>query len=314
MSGYARRQRERAGFIGRSLTTRLVRRPGKPDDVVIIAGTGRSGTTWLAELVNYAHDYRYCFEPFDSGRAPHLPDLASRYIRCEEDDEALIGPVRNLLDGRVFHRRIDLYNPPSLLPRRNLLIKDIHANLALGWIQRHFPQVRIAFIIRHPAAVAYSRARLGWTPSLERFTNQPDLVSDYLTPYMKSIADSRDEFEMHVTMWCIEHLVAIGQLDFATACVTRYEDLLDRPEDELPRVFSHIGAQFDPRVLDVLARPSHTNWNNTRFYTTRTASEAAPLIEKRQAESAHRIMTAFGLSNLYDADGRPTPGPAAPSA
>ena len=33
-------------------------------NVVFISGVGRSGTTWLTELINYNHRYRILFEPF----------------------------------------------------------------------------------------------------------------------------------------------------------------------------------------------------------------------------------------------------------
>ena len=38
---------------------------GKGDhrDAVFLAGSGRSGTTWLSEVINYKGGYRYVFEP-----------------------------------------------------------------------------------------------------------------------------------------------------------------------------------------------------------------------------------------------------------
>ena len=35
-----------------------------PSNTVLIAGSGRSGTTWLSEILNYNNDYRSIFEPF----------------------------------------------------------------------------------------------------------------------------------------------------------------------------------------------------------------------------------------------------------
>ena len=35
------------------------------DDVVLISGSGRSGTSWLANICNYKNDFRYIFEPLN---------------------------------------------------------------------------------------------------------------------------------------------------------------------------------------------------------------------------------------------------------
>ena len=32
---------------------------------VFLAGSGRSGTTWLSEIINHRRGYRYVFEPFN---------------------------------------------------------------------------------------------------------------------------------------------------------------------------------------------------------------------------------------------------------
>jgi hypothetical protein len=35
-------------------------------NTIFLAGTGRSGTTWLSNIINYKNEYRYMFEPFQS--------------------------------------------------------------------------------------------------------------------------------------------------------------------------------------------------------------------------------------------------------
>src|SRR5579872_7287496 len=43
-----------------------------PQHAVLIAGSGRSGTTWLAQVVNHDHSYRYYHEPFGPAVSPAL--------------------------------------------------------------------------------------------------------------------------------------------------------------------------------------------------------------------------------------------------
>ena len=32
-------------------------------NTIVLAGSGRGGTTWIAEIINYANEYRFIFEP-----------------------------------------------------------------------------------------------------------------------------------------------------------------------------------------------------------------------------------------------------------
>ena len=58
-------------------------RAGGPERTVLLAGSGRSGTTWLAELLTDART-RLLFEPLHPVRGP-FPDLGvRRYARPRE--------------------------------------------------------------------------------------------------------------------------------------------------------------------------------------------------------------------------------------
>lgn len=49
---------------------------------VLIAGTGRSGTTWLSGLVNHDRRYRDVFEPFNPGKVEAFRGFRSKqYLR-----------------------------------------------------------------------------------------------------------------------------------------------------------------------------------------------------------------------------------------
>src|SRR5262245_3197724 len=60
--------------LRRNLGTRRLRRlvcreilfdsTGEIRDAALVSGTRRSGTTWLADVINFDNHYRYMFEPF----------------------------------------------------------------------------------------------------------------------------------------------------------------------------------------------------------------------------------------------------------
>ena len=41
---------------------------------IFIAGIGRSGTTWVAETINYFNEFRILFEPFFPAKTKQLKD------------------------------------------------------------------------------------------------------------------------------------------------------------------------------------------------------------------------------------------------
>ena len=43
---------------------------------VFLAGSGRSGTTWLSEIINHRRGYRYVFEPFNPSQRSALSGIS----------------------------------------------------------------------------------------------------------------------------------------------------------------------------------------------------------------------------------------------
>lgn len=128
-------------------------------EVVWIVGDGRSGTTWLSEIVNHGKRYRDMFEPFHplAGRQMNGMDFF-KYLQAECDDDVFYRLARKVFTGELQNSRVDAQNNRHLY--EGLLIKDIFANLILGWAHNRFPDVKKIFLLRHPFAVALSKRRL----------------------------------------------------------------------------------------------------------------------------------------------------------
>ena len=55
---------------------------------VLLAGTGRSGTTWVSEIINHRNEYRYVFEPFNHQKLRIAqPFGPKRYLRPDDAGE-----------------------------------------------------------------------------------------------------------------------------------------------------------------------------------------------------------------------------------
>jgi hypothetical protein len=278
---------------------------------IFLCGPGRSGTTWLASLLNYDNAYRYLYEPFNRDQVQQCRHFFARqYLNPANDDPLFLEPSRTILTGKIRNAWIDQYNKRSLPPCR--LVKDVRSSLMLKWIRRHFPEMPIIFLMRHPCAVALSRAQRA--PMAERkrmFLDQSALVSDHLTPFVDLIEASSTPFERHLVAWCIENYVPLKQLRKGDVYLVYYELLCVDPAKELSRLFSFIGRPFSEAVLALVRQPSVTSRpiQSNQFLSGQDAVEAwTRRISADQISAYQRIASAFGLYEIYGSNTFPDAG------
>jgi hypothetical protein len=131
------------------------------ENAVFLAGVGRSGTTWIANIINYNREYRFIHEPFNPNRVRLVRAFQyKQYLRPENREPRYLEPAKAVLSGRMRNRWTDTANKKIFARKR--LIKDIRANLLLKWIHSNFPGIPIILLFRHPCAVANSWMKLGW--------------------------------------------------------------------------------------------------------------------------------------------------------
>lgn len=281
---------------------------GDHRDAVFVAGSGRSGTSWLSEVINHDRDYRYVFEPFNPYEVPLArPFGYRRYIRPGESRPELWERARGIVSGGVrgpwtdrFHRRF---------VARKRLIKDIRANLFLGWLAESFPQMPVIFILRHPCAVALSKTRLGWKSRLEEFLEQPGLVRDFLAPVAGEMRSASTEFERHLFAWCVESLVPLtqlGQLGPDRAHLVLYENLCESPEAELRGLSDYLGPGPRDVPLEALRMPSALSRPGSAVLAGRDPVRSwREELDDDQVLRAIEILGYFGLDRIYGASPMP---------
>jgi Sulfotransferase family len=272
---------------------------------VLVAGTGRSGTTWLEDIINFRHDHRILFEPFHSKEVPSLSHWHYRqYLRPAETAERFRAPARRILSGRIRNAWVDQFNTKHFVSKR--LVKDIRANLLLGWIHEQFPEIPIVLLIRHPCAVASSKLALGWSTHLADFTSQPDLVEDHLQPFLPVLESARDDFDRHVLLWCVENLIPLRQFADGEIHVCFYEQLCAQPDREARSLCTYLRRDFDPASLASLSRPSALSKQHSAILNGGDLLNAwRKHIAPSQVERAIDLLSAFGLDKIYDGSSMP---------
>ena len=274
-------------------------------DSVFLAGSGRGGTTWVSEIINYTGEYRYVFEPFHPGKVDICKNFRSKqYLRPDDGREEYLAPARVVLTGGLRSRWTDRFHRKFVARRR--LIKDIRANLLLGWMHANFPGMPIILLLRHPCAVVASRLALGWKDNLSDTMGQDDLVEDFLRPVEPEIRDARDAFERHLFLWCIENYVPLRQFAPGEIHLAFYENFLVHPDEEIDRLFSFLGEDFDERVYRTLKRASPLS--------RKDAGSEAPSVDAwrrhltgARLERTTEILSLFGLQHVYGEGAMPDP-------
>jgi Sulfotransferase domain len=273
---------------------------------VYIAGTGRSGTTWLSDLVNYRNQYRQIFEPFHPEGPVGSVFPRHLYLRPGSADSLRLSTAREVLSGNVRGRFVDRFNKRLISSRR--VIKDISSNLFLKWLHDHFPGLPIVLIMRHPCAVLRSQTKVDWEKMLDRMLRQELLVQDHLEPFVAELKGLRYAFEHHIAMWCIQNYVALRQFGPAEIHVTFYEHLCTKPEEEIRALMSYLGKPFDHRVLEAVGVASLMAHGHSAIFNGKALVDSwKDELTVAEVRRAIEIVAMFGLDAIYSEDPMPCP-------
>jgi len=293
----------------------LLDRAGDQRGTTWVVGGSRSGTTWIAEVLNHRNEYRYMWEPVTPRRVPMFARfLKGQYLRPDNQEPRYREPLTALITGQIRHPWVDHLNCNPAASRR--LIKDVYANLFAHWVNVNLPGIHTIFVIRHPLAVMTSRMDTApvrihgeFLPDLDRYLQQDDLLEDFLAPYEGVIRASRTPLEQYALWWCIESFVPLRQFEASQVHVLCYERLRWQPEQELPRLAAFLGREFDHRLLAKLQRPSRTAGFDGSL--ERGVDPATAWIRRWSHDDvrrAMRIVSMFGLDEIYTDDPTPRPG------
>jgi Sulfotransferase domain len=271
-----------------------------------ISGAGRSGTTWLAEIIASQIYGRIIFEPFylKVMKAAGLDPLG--YISRSAQNEPLLAYCRDVLSGRIRHEWTDR-QVKHTFPRYRV-VKEVRSNFFLRWFAENFPSVPILFIIRHPCAVVLSRMQFsriedGWDPDvdIDFYLSQRELVADFLSDKLEIIEKAQTAEERHAVYWCINNLVPLKQFHGDELNIVFYENLCVHPNIELHKIFQRINHQYDDLQFSrYVERPASTVLPSSAILTgedkmTRWRTVLSP----EQIQKVLSIVRAFGLDHLY---------------
>jgi Sulfotransferase family len=263
-------------------------------DTTLVVSTGRSGSTWVAEVLNHRNEYRLVFEPFRRERVRKARELRlGQYIDPSDQGHPLGPTIDALLAGRVRSWWTDRPNRRRIVSRR--IVKEIRITNLVPWIRARHPALRIVYAVRDPVGVAKSWLELGWGDNLDEFLAQEQLLAQFtnLTETISTIARSGDQFERLVLRWCLENAIPLKEESAPDVHRVVYDQLRTDPERELERLFAYLGKGVGDAYVAV-RKPSVT----ADFPRVRSV-----IITEAQRRQAREIAALFDLDGYTDAAG-----------
>lgn len=271
---------------------------GNIQKTILLAGSGRSGTTWVENLLNHDNSKRVIFEPFDIKRNRSISHWNPRqYLEADEAGTEYLEPLREILSGRFRSQWSDQFNKKIFASSR--LIKAIRANFLLPWIHRTYPDLPIVFLMRHPCAVAHSRIQMGWEASLLSYQSQDALMGGVLNPFRSLLSQEFDEFEKHILVWCVENYVPLTLMEPGSMHVVFYEDLVRQKEIEA--LFKAVGESA-PHLDELeMNKPSALSRHDSSINQGEDMLRSwTKKVSDDQIEKAMKLLAEFGLDKVYN--------------
>ena len=285
--------------------------------VVLVAGSARSGTTWVAECVAGAIDAHLIFEPFvvdERGRPAvlsrtpwHEPVLrlgCSQYLPRAGADAPWSDAVERILSGSLTHHWNMLPVAPGIYRRR--VIKAVRANLLLAHVAERWPRVPILWLQRHPLEVVNSQLRMCHETQWEfdwradHVLRQPTLMRDWLQPFEPQIRGAESLVERLAVRWSVENYVAHVQTRALPSVVRLSFHALRAdaaPWKAIAELLGRLLLGREPKLDGREAPPS--------FTARRAADEiddpaSLDYLSDSEQDCVMQVVRGFGLEELVD--------------
>jgi hypothetical protein len=188
--------------------------------------------------------------------------------------------------------------PARRLPGGTVLVKSVHAALALDWIASRW-QPRVLIVVRHPLNVIASWGQLGWGGL--RIDRHPLVQERYVRPLGITPLEPGCS-HLAVVTWQIALLTVALRAAAARHPewhVVSHEDLCAAPEDAFRHLCTTVGLGWTDAAQRFLAASNRPGTGTTTF---RVAADQPDRWRRRldpaQVDEVRRVLAGFPLADL----------------
>lgn len=292
------------------------------EDTVVIAGTERSGTTWLFELLAQMEGYRALHEPLTGNPfAQHHGFEVRNTIDPLDRPAVKTEYMRNVLRGVVpqpscwrFSSKQNVQRAVDFFRERKVVVKFVRANRMLMWLGQTFSPRGIIFIVRHPCAVVASMkhfARFKPDELRRDFGEDPvrQAVQETLPTAMynryQDILTSIDSYVgVLAALWCLDHVIPfhhhLKEGQRPPWHLVSYEEMVLDPLKVIQTFETHLGLPVDEGIRRRVRDESSSVWKSQLLEPQAQVEKWKTKLSRDEIDDVLAIVRAFGLDNLYD--------------
>ena len=216
----------------------------RPENVVWIFGSGRTGSTWLSEMMGSLADHTRWHEPLVGYLFGHAYQERGKSRR--DDRHFIFGGDRRIWLSSIRSFVLDQATArfPERLDGGYLVVKEPHGSLGAPLIMEALPESRMIFLMRDPRDVAasaldahregsWARVRSGKRKGSSAQERPNRFVDSRSRNYLRDIECVKQAYETHK----------------GRKVLVRYEDLRADTVGTMERIYSALGILADAEAL-----------------------------------------------------------------
>ena len=301
---------------------------GESRQTILLASVGRSGTTWLGNILSALNGYKMLNEPL---RPEDPAKYEARYRHrpyVEENDQAprLKEKLERVFTGQVPRSYKWNFQSDGRLGmlleharNRKVLVKSTRCLRILPWIHRTFNLRGTFILIRHPCAVVssmlesggwgYDRLQQDGVSAFDQAVAEqaPTPLANRVRP---DIDDTTTNAEILAHIWALDYRVALthhedteGQFSHQVT----YERLLTEGRQCVEDLCTFLGEEPNEDMLAQLSRPSRTASNQLSTEdTTRQLRKWKDHLDEETIDRVLSIVHSYDI-DMYGPDPMPVP-------
>ncbi len=252
--------------VNKALLDRRVKKeegfpPSRP---LVVTGSPRSGTTWLAEVIMERTDSILVWEPLNIGKNPLVKRLGfgwRQHIPKGFEWPEAEDYFQGLLSGKnVLPAQLEKNRTARVWKARQVLFKFCRANMLLPWLMERFGPFPAVHIVRHPCGVVASQLKHGSWDHIPSTFRVPDIPFRSVYEEHTSLIDSiRTPEERLAFVWALENKIPLSIPEDQRSWETIfYEDLVENFQTVMSDLSGRWQVPFEDRKGGDEAKPSMT--------------------------------------------------------
>jgi hypothetical protein len=243
----------------------------KISNIYFIIGSGRSGTTWLAEILSEITSSIYLDEPLKNSSSKRINSIGftgwGQYIPADYNWPEAEKLFTELFTLKFNNPNINYSNYNDLINSETIIVKSIRSQFLLKWLFKSFPEIVIIHLIRNPFHVIESQLNHpGWGLNRERSIRKNiSIPNDPLSEmFYKNYVDLISQFkyleEFLAFRWSLENYSCIQAVrSIPSAKTVSYEQLQKKPESTISLMIKDFETSFPNRdITHLVNKPSRS--------------------------------------------------------